>query len=124
MNLWDFSLSVLRLLADHNNGKCASNPFFGFPHWAKGLHFDDQCNIVDFSLGDVWIVVANIVVILMRVASLLAILFVIYGGITYITSRGEPERIKMATSIIINAVLGLVLTIFASTIVSFVAGRF
>jgi hypothetical protein len=122
MSLLDSFLSAWRLLAAHS--ACDDSPFFGFPHWANGLEFDGECNIIDFSLNDTWIVVANIAVILMRVAALLAILFVIYGGITYITSRGEPEKLKQAINIITYAVLGLVLTIFASTLVSFIAGRF
>jgi hypothetical protein len=117
-------VSSLRIFADHNNENCASSNFFGIPHWAKNLHFDGDCTIIDFSLGDVWVVVANIVVILMRIGAMLAILFVIYGGFTYITSKGEPEKLKHAINIITNAIIGIILTIFASTIVSFIAGRF
>ena len=69
------------------------------------------------SIGKVLLAVFEII---LRVGSLIAIGFVIYGGFQYIISQGEPERIKNARTTIINAIVGMVITIFASAIVSLI----
>lgn len=112
------------LFAALNNATCAKDLFYGIPHWGKGLDFDTECTLKNFTFSDVWIVVANIAVIMLRVAALVAVVFVIYGGIRYITSAGNPDNTKAATGIIVNAVVGLVIAILASFIVSFIAGVF
>ena len=58
--------------------------------------------------------------IILRIGSVVAIGFVIFGGFQYIISQGEPERIKNSRTTIINAIVGLVVTIFASAIVSLI----
>jgi len=48
-----------------------------------------------------------------------AIAFVIYGAIQYIASQGSPDATSKAQSTIINALIGLAITIVAITFVSF-----
>ena len=60
---------------------------------------------------------------LLRVAALVAVAFVVTGGIKYITSRGQPNETKMALSSIINALIGLAIAMFAAVIVSFIGGQ-
>lgn len=113
-----FELSV-RIFA-----ACADSPLFGLPHWAEGLSFDGDCNVINFSLGNIWDVVSNVVRIALGLAGYLAVIFIIVGGIMFITSQGEPDRLKTARSILVNAILGLVIAVLASAIVAFIAGRF
>lgn len=63
-----------------------------------------------------------VVEILLRLAAIISVGFVIYGGYRYILSQGEPDAIKRAQGTILNAVIGLVITIFATAIVGFVGG--
>lgn len=114
----DFSLKLF--------AACTDSPLFGLPHWATGLEgkFDGDCNLTNFALNDVWAIVGNLVRIALGVAGYLAVIFVIIGGIMFITSQGEPERLKTARGILTNAVLGLVIAVLASAIVGFIAGRF
>lgn len=56
------------------------------------------------------------------VAGLIAVIFIIKGGIEYLLSQGEPARTKKATQSIIYAVVGLVVVILAAVITSFVMG--
>lgn len=125
----------LRVIAGEHNlvpaprGGCSDGGFLSFPPWYKGipqrppgdpyhcaLHFED--------LNVVWDVTGNVLIILTQLAGLLAVAFIIYGGIRYITSQGEPENIQSAKKVIVNAIIGLVLAILASTIVGFIAGQF
>lgn len=57
--------------------------------------------------------------ILVLVAGALAILFLIWNGIQYITSAGNPEKIKAARSGMINAVIGVMIIVAAYAIVRF-----
>jgi hypothetical protein len=60
---------------------------------------------------------------LLRIATLVAVGYVIYGGIQYMISNGSPDATKKAQKTIINALVGLVIAILAASIVSFIGGR-
>jgi predicted small integral membrane protein len=66
-------------------------------------------------------VAANIVALATGVA---AIIFIILGGITMITSAGNPEAVANARKRIFYAVIGLVIVALAWTIVAFVTDKF
>ena len=57
---------------------------------------------------------------LIRVAALVAVGYIIYGGIQYITSQGSPDSTKKAQQTIINALIGVVTAITAASIVAFI----
>lgn len=107
---------------------CSGGSFLGFPTWYKYLpgHIDDNgtCSPELGSLSNVWLVVAALIEIMLRVAALLAVGLVIYGGISYMTSQGEPDKTAKARGTIINALVGLVIAVIAATTVGFIAGRF
>ncbi|MEP7167450.1 MAG: pilin [Candidatus Woesebacteria bacterium] len=58
------------------------------------------------------------------IASLVATLFMIQGGYTYITSAGKPDALEHAKKTIRNALIGLALVLSANTIVSLLTGAF
>jgi hypothetical protein len=60
---------------------------------------------------------------LLRIATLIAVGYVIYGGILYMTSNGSPDMTKKAQKTIINALAGLVIAILAASIVAFIGGK-
>jgi hypothetical protein len=98
--------------------------FLSFPTWYKYLNprfEDNQCKI-DFTFpDDIGKVLLAGFEIVLRIASLIAIGFVLYGGFQYIISQGEPDKIKNAHTTLVNALVGLVITIFASAIVNLIA---
>lgn len=96
----------------------------GFPRWYRGLQVDSDCHPVFTNLDEIWMVVANVLDILLRLSAILAVVFIIYGGIRYIVSQGNSDQLQAAKQIITYAVIGLVLALLASTIVGFIAGRF
>jgi len=57
---------------------------------------------------------------LIRVAALVAVGYIMYGGIQYMTSGGSPDATKKAQNTIINSLIGLVIAILATSIVSFI----
>ena len=76
------------------------------------------------NLQDLLTIVANVVRILIAVSGSLAIILILVAGVYYITSLGDPARVKRAKDIITNTVIGLVLIIAAYAIVTFIAGEF
>lgn len=67
-------------------------------------------------------VVKNIISILFWIIGILAVIVIIYAGITFITAAGNPSKVAQAKTMIIYAVIGLVVAILAYTIVNFVVG--
>lgn len=56
------------------------------------------------------------------VAGLVAVIFIVIGGINYMTSAGDPGKVKKAKDTILYAVIGLVVCALAFAIVNFVIG--
>lgn len=54
----------------------------------------------------------------------LAVLVIVYGGIRYITSTGDPEQIKKARDIIQYGVIGTIIIILSSAIAKFAKNKF
>lgn len=55
-------------------------------------------------------------------AGLIAVGFIIYGGITYTTSTGDPTKVKKASSMLLYSIIGLVVVLLAAAITNFVLG--
>lgn len=106
-----------------------TNSFLGLPAWYKYLESTGppECDITGPKDGDKfnWPKAAGFVAIavfesLLRVAALIAVIYVVYGGFRYIASQGEPENAKNARQTIINALIGVVIAVAAASIVSFI----
>ena len=111
--------------------------FFGLPTWYKYLEGQtvkpelfgtnsavDQCVVKIKAISDVWLIVSAIIEILLRLAALGAIAMIVYAGIMFITSEGQPDKVKQATGIALNAAIGLAIAIGSAATISFIAGRF
>lgn len=109
---------------------CAGPKLFEiFPTWyeylPKGASASGStCSPALTSLSDVWLIVAAVIEILLRLASLAAVGFVLYGAILFITSQGSPEQTTQARNTIINALIGLAIAVSASIVVAFLAVSF
>ncbi|NBX97325.1 hypothetical protein EBQ81_00470, partial [bacterium] len=103
---------------------CTGGGFFGLPAWFSHLECAETTSADPITgeetksltpqisgLNDAWKIVASVLEILLRIASLIAIGFVVFGGVTYILSQGSPDKTKQALSTIISAIVGLVITI-------------
>lgn len=115
-----------------NNGativEACSNNFLGLKPWFAYLPasaFDaGTCNVDNFTLlganSDLGRVVLALADDLVRIAALVAVAFVVVGGIQFVTSQGDPERAKKARQTILNAVIGVIVAIIAAALVSFI----
>lgn len=95
------------------------------PPWYKYLDSEDvagKCRPkFDSTLSTTGTKVGIAVIeILTRVAGFVALGFIIWGGIQYITSQGEPDGLNAAKSTITNAITGLVITIITIGLVQFI----
>lgn len=61
--------------------------------------------------------------IMLRVAGMVAVGYVIFGGFKFMTSQGEPDATKKAQGTVTNALIGLAIAILATTIVGFVGSK-
>lgn len=55
-------------------------------------------------------------------AGIIAVIIIIIGGILYVTSTGDPSKTTLAKNTIMNAVIGLVIVLFAAAIVNLIVG--
>lgn len=117
---------------------CQNNPtFLGLVPWYKYLDRQEvtpisgqpYCQIKDFVVlkagerSDIPLVLLAIVDDLLRLAGLVAVIFVIYGAVQYATSQGNPEQTSRAQSTVLNSLIGLAIAVTAVAFVSFIGNR-
>lgn len=107
-----------------NNFASACSDLLGFPTWYCYLPQNTDGTPKINGLSDIWLIVAAIVEILLRIAALAAVAMVIVGSVQYISSQGEPDKTTKARTTIIGALIGLVVAILAATVITFIAGQF
>ena len=105
-----------------------SSRFLGFPTWYRGLvnESSSDCAVLLSGSGtdglskSIWKIVLNVIEAAMMLVGYLSVIFIIYGGVLYITSAGGADGVKKAKSSITNAVIGLVISIVAVAVVEFI----
>lgn len=71
--------------------------------------------------GSVVDIVATFIALALILASILCLVFIIVGGITFILSAGNEEKIKKAVHTIRFAIIGLLITFIAFFVVSWIS---
>lgn len=107
---------------------CGNSPnFFGFPTWYKYLKtetIDGQCEIASsVGIADIPLIGLALVDIALRIAALVAVGYIIYGGVQFVIAQGEADKTKKARQTIINSLIGLVIALLAAGIVAFIGAR-
>ncbi len=113
-----------------------SKEFLGLKPWFAYLpdrSFDtanNSCAITNFSLlggqnspSQILPVLLAVADDLVRIAGLVAVAFVITGGIQFVTSQAEPDKTKRARETIISALVGVVVAIIAASVVAFIGSK-
>lgn len=77
--------------------------------------FNKLCNLSSNNLGAI---VGAAVTFILIIAVLIALFFLIYGGIRWITSGGDKAKVESARGTIIAAIIGLVIAFLAFFILS------
>lgn len=114
-------------------GSCtySSASFYGFPTWYTYLPPKYElngknlvCSPTINSISDIWLIVAAVIEMLLRLAGIASVLMILYGGVKYTTSMGNPEATASAKNTIIYSIVGLLIAISAAFLVTFLATTF
>jgi hypothetical protein len=68
-------------------------------------------------------IINTVIDIFSIIVGAVSVIMIIFGGLRYITSAGDSANVTAARNTILYAVVGLVIVIFAQTIVKFVVAR-
>ena len=95
---------------------------FALPVYAQGLNpcasagnFSKLCNLNSNNLGSI---VGAGVGFLLAIAVIIALFFLVFGGIRWMTSGGDKAKVESARNHIIAALIGLVIAFLAFFILS------
>lgn len=86
----------------------------------KGSTFEALCGIKASNFGKI---IGNTFSLLLAIAVIIAVFFLIWGGIKWILSGGDKAGVEAARNTIIAAIIGLVVTFLAFFVISIV-GQF
>jgi len=112
------------------SAECNSG-FLGFPAWYRGLEKSPtDCNLkspvdLDDPKGTglskyIWIIGLNILEIALVAVGYLSGFYFLYGGFLFIVSRGNPEGAARARTTMLEALIGLIISLGAFAIVNFI----
>lgn len=67
--------------------------------------------------------IAKVTRLLAMVAGMAAVIIIIIGGILYVLSNGEPQKVTAAKDTVMYAAIGLAVIIFAQAIIIFIINK-
>jgi hypothetical protein len=102
---------------------CSGGSFFGFPPWYACLPKDAAGGPKLTKLDDVWLIAFPLLETGIKAAGYAALGFILWGGIRFIKSQGNPGEITAARDTIRDALIGLVICLSSVAIVQFMASR-
>ncbi len=93
---------------------------------AQGTDFcqnvsQDQNRTIVYGNNNIFVRIIQVIVL---ATGAISVIMIVLGGLRYLTSGGDSNAIKGAKDTVMYAVVGLIVTIFAQTIVAFVLSRF
>jgi len=116
----------------------ANDAFSSFPAWYNGLLVNDPTDASSCVVGSpqnfvsksdptgvstfIWTIVLNVIQCLTQAAGYIAAIFIIYGGLQFIMNGGDSNTVAKGRVTILNAVIGLVIALVATTIIKFILG--
>jgi len=110
---------------------CNDKKLLTMPVWYRGLVKPGNCELKSpADLGNdglskfIWTIVLNVIEIALNLIGYIAVGFIIYGGFTYMIAAGSADKIVSAKKMILNAVIGLIISFFSVVIVQLIVERF
>lgn len=96
-----------------------------FPTWYRGV---GTCSGHDLTItGEpktiVLTIALNVVEIIIQLVAYACVAFIIYGGFIYITGAGAQDKITAGKNAILNAIIGLVISMLSVVIVNIIIGN-
>lgn len=101
-----------------------------FPVFAQGsvnpcanidANFQNLCNLDASNLGGI---IGAIITFLLIIVAIIALFFLIYGGLRWVTSGGDKGKVDEARKTVIAAIVGLIIAFLAFFILSVVLSFF
>lgn len=92
--------------------------------WDSCLDHDANGVPIIKSLANIWLILLPLLEDAIKVAGYTAAGFIIWGGIKYVKSQGDPGQINESRQTIFNALFGLILAMISVAIVNFIARAF
>ena len=107
-----------------------TSPLPGMRSWYEGIPCDGDSPVLN-QAGDeeeaakninsiVWTIAGNIIATIAALIGYVSIGFIIWGGFTYIISRGDPGNLAKGKKTVVRALIGLVICILANSIISII----
>lgn len=72
------------------------------------------------TINDMLLVLVNVTKLMLALMGTAAFLMFVYGGVVFLTSAGNQERVTMGRRILTNAVLGILVILVSWTVINFV----
>jgi hypothetical protein len=111
-----------------------TDSLLGIPAWYRGIQDKSTCTIKMPETKDkngvmkpdiqriIMTIALNVIQAGLALVAYVTVFFIIKGGFGYMTSAGSSDGMSSAKKTITNAVIGLVIAVFAASIVNAVAG--
>jgi hypothetical protein len=106
-----------------------TDSLLGIPAWYRGIQDKITCTIkMPETKGKpdiqkiIMTIGLNVIQAGLALVAYVTVFFIIKGGFGYMTSAGSSDGMSSAKKTITNAVIGLVIAVFAASIVNAVAG--
>ncbi len=118
--------ATMALAAPQTANAACTTRFLTLPAWYNGLT-DGSCNVKSPNDAGgiskfIWRIALNVIDMGLQLVGFISVGFIIRGGFKYMTAIGEPAEIAKAKKIIMDAIIGLVIAVFAVAIVNLIAG--
>ena len=120
-----YKISSLIILSILGISIFANTPVFATNNICSNSSVSDEvkaaagCGGTTGTLDSALTSILNAIILIMGIV---AVIFIIIGGVNYITSSGDSNKVKKAKDTILYSVIGLVICALAFVIVNFVIG--
>ena len=99
---------------------CFLSPVFTVYAQDFTSQLDEAQGEVGFTQTDISVIIGTIIGVGLSILGVVLLLLIIYAGFLWMTAGGDSEKTKKAKDYLINAVIGLVITLSAYAISNFV----
>lgn len=107
-------------------GDCGNRTLLGVPTWYKYLEsstVSGKCKPVINSVEDALPIGLAVLEAMLTIGGMVAVAMVFIGGFKYVLSQGEADKAAGGRKTVVNAMIGLVIIILATRVVSFIGNR-
>lgn len=104
-----------------------NSSFLTLPAWYNGIsgRVSGSCQVVVRDVRQMVVrIVINITEVILQLVGYAATVFLIIGGYKYLVAAGDPNKMVTAKNTIMNAVIGLIVSLFSVAIVNIITGVF